>query len=377
MEYKKNDPFYTHFDEYNEAIQKYGQFIFDSSVITDFETFCKMIDEKNKNDKERFEKAIIALFKLIENGDKIEYQIVFMEKYKKYLNLKLENDPKEFYNNKLSWYILTTNYEGKSNDFDFIENKSKENKNKIEEELDKLIDKVNNNVSLTVSEKEYFENYILINALKGSINSDLVFEFFNMFPIENTDTFKNKQLFLLYMISKKIYELDISSFISFHEDINYESRTAGEIRYYSDGIPKIDIYEIDERIIKTDENLFDILYVLYHEIGHLNQKMNADSFSAELQETFEIERFIKNKNNKFYHENHDHFMIERQANIYAITELMKDFPDNKIIMEICKKEADKLEQLDKTNPDFFSIELKEYEKFNFDSLTEEVETKIL
>ena len=101
MEYKKNDPFYTHFDEYNEAIQKYGQFIFDSSVITDFETFCKMIDEKNKNDKERFEKAIIALFKLIENGDKIEYQIVFMEKYKKYLNLKLENDPKEFYNNKL------------------------------------------------------------------------------------------------------------------------------------------------------------------------------------------------------------------------------------------------------------------------------------
>ena len=51
-------------------------------------------------------------------------------------------------------------------------------KDKIEEELDEIIDKINKKATLSASEKEYFENYILINASKFSINSDLVFEFF-------------------------------------------------------------------------------------------------------------------------------------------------------------------------------------------------------
>lgn len=75
--------------------------------------------------------------------------------------------------------------------------------------------------------------------------------------------------------------------------------------------------------------MFENLFTVFHELGHLIQEINIDTYPKEMQELMKREKFIIDKDNAFYNRYHDSFYIERDADIFALSRILELFKDEK------------------------------------------------
>lgn len=239
-----------------------------------------------------------------------------------------------------------------------------------------MLKKIDNSIELTNKEKEFIENYFLsFSSNNFTLPTSDILKYFEKYPIQNLDSFKNKKLYLLYICSKKVTELGMKCNIHFDGKEDIEDKCEGYFAPLDDGTMLININAIASYVLKDDESFFEQIFTIYHEIGHLKQKINKERFENEVKQVFDMEDVIRRENHDFYVKYHDHFFKEKNADEFATEELEKDFKDNKIVQELCDKEKNKLMELYKYNIKFLNLLFEEYNKIQSNSSDSEAKSK--
>lgn len=340
-------------------------FILEISSIENFDEFSKLIKSKKENEKQLLEEGIIFL----ENKENKEnFQINFLEKYKKYIKQTLNENVMEYFNNYYVSYCFCKKWNmsaGENESKIFCFDKSLEEIFELlEKKYDEILNKIKNKNELTNEEKNFFENYILNFAINGAICDDSyndVIEYFNLYPINIIDNLKNRQLYIIYIASKKISKINPLCELSFDTNTNLEgieADTLGITIQSSDGRLGITINYMDIYSINSENKFYEHLFTLLHEIGHLKQTMVNDEKTKNF---YNMENFLIAEDLDFYIEHHDKFHIEIDANIYAIDELKKEFgEDNPLVVKMCDRKLQAILSQDVKN--FTELEIEEYKK---------------
>lgn len=299
---------------------------------------------------------------------KEDFQIRFLEKYKKYIKRILNENVMEYFNNNYISYCFCKEWSMHSNENDFKTLFYGKPMNVIFESLDKkydeLKDKIKNKKLLTTEEKNFFENVILNFTINGSISDDSyddIIEYFNLYPINNIEDLRNRQLYFIYIASKKIKEINPLCELSF--DVNtdlegIEKDTLGLLSSTLDGKLGITINYMDIYSINSEKKFYEHLFTLLHEIGHLKQTIIKDE---ETRNFYNMENFIIAENLDFYIKHHDEFHIELDADLYAIDELKNEFgKNNPLVTSMCDRKLKAI--LSQDIKKFTELEIEEYKK---------------
>lgn len=356
---------------------KYKDILIELFKEEDFIKFCKMLDD-NKH-KAGFESAIIFLY--INMRDNYVFKEGFMKNYSQYMAENLT----EYYNNEFCHYLLGGDQENLYNKNEYYENEAfgKSVKQLLEsarKESIELIMKLKKTNELSSAEKTLFENIILFLSKFSAISTKIVREYFDKYPIISFESVRDKKLKLIDLLSKKSEEMGTVMGLYMREcpDSDEEYSAHGfHLTSEKTGLEQVILYDITDHEIKEDVKYFEKIYVTYHELGHTNQVINLSKYSEIDQKRFEMEKYLVANDKDFYHENHDNFLLEQDAVRFALNEMIKDFGNNKIAMEICEFYAHKLKQVQENDKLFFSILIERYEKVKNGTLDEKPENKHL
>lgn len=351
----------------DRAIAYYSNadFILEVSKVNNFDEFSKLMKTKKGNEKQLLEEGIIFL----ESKEKKEdFQINFLEKYKKYIKQTLEDNVMEYFNNYYVSYCFCKKWSMCTNESDYETIFYGKTMNNIFELLDKkydeLLNKIKNKNELTIEEREFFENLILNYTINGSVADDSyndIIEYFNLYPIQNIENLKNRQLYFIYIASKKISQINPLCELSFNTNTNLEGvegDTLGVMISTLDGKSGITINYMDIYSINSEKKFYEHLFTLLHEIGHLKQTMIKDEKTRNF---YNMENFLISENLDFYIEHHDEFHMESDADMYAIEELKREFgKDNPLVIEMCDRKLKTI--LSQDIKKFTELEIEEYKK---------------
>ena len=236
-------------------------------------TLFSILDNMQESEKEELEEAIIGLT-LREEISKEENNI--LNKYKNYVMKKSNKNIMEYLNNNYLSFLYHKEFEKIVKDSNYD---SQINQKSIWEIYQELCDKFNeisakleNNTKLTNEEHKFFKNNI-----------------------------ENRQLYILYNLSKQLLKINVDSIITFDRYHNEEDiRCEGFYKKLSDGRYKINISNLEDIYLKDEKTMYESLFTVFHELGHLMQEINNDAYPKEIQELFKWEKYIINKDNSFY-----------------------------------------------------------------------------
>ena len=320
-----------------------------NSIDDDFVLFS-MLDDMQEYEKEELEKAIIGL-ELREEISKEE--INFLNRYKSYVMNKSSKNNMEYLNNNYLSYLYHKEFEKIVKDSNYD---SQINQESIWDIYQGLCDKFNeistklkNNAELTNEEHKFFKKFILSAVFYNTINkkyegeNDIMYdvvEYFDKYPITKFDNVENRQLYILYILSKQLLQIDVDSVVTFDRYHDEEDiRSNGFFKKINDGRYQINISNLDDIYLKDEKTMFESLFTIFHELGHLMQEINKDSYPEEIQELFEWERYIINNDNGFYKRYHDSFYLEKDADMFALNKMLDLLKNEKldIIMNLINK----------------------------------------
>ena len=366
-------------NEYASGFTATIDFTYITSKLENDEEFKQVIENLSIQEKENLENAVIYMHESSVNKNETDWSQIFYKKYVKYLEKKLNDNVFEYINNKFCLYLIFQSgiTQGQEKyDKVVFGRKVGEVFEILDSSYDDMLKKIDNSIELTNKEKEFIENYFLsFSSNNFTLPTSDILKYFEKYPIQNLDSFKNKKLYLLYICSKKVTELGMECNIHFDEKEDVEGKCAGYFASLDDGTMLININAIVSYELKDDEIYFKKIFDIYHEIGHLNQKINKEIFEPELKQMSDMEDVIKIENCDFYDKYHDHFFKEKNANEFAIKELEKDFKDNKIVQKLCDKEKNKLMELYKYDINFLNLLFEEYNRIQSNSYEPETESK--
>lgn len=320
-----------------------------NSIDDDFVLFS-MLDDMQEYEKEELEKAIIGL----ELREEIsEEEINFLNRYKSYVMNKSSKNNMEYLNNNYLSYLYHKEFEKIVQDSNYD---SQINQKSIWDIYQDLCDKFNeisaklkNNAELTNEEHKFFKKFILSAVFYNTINkkyegeNDIMYdvvEYFDKYPITKFDNVENRQLYILYILSKQLLQIDVDSVVTFDRYHDEEDiRSNGFFKKINDGRYQINISNLDDIYLKDEKTMFESLFTIFHELGHLMQEINKDSYPEEIQELFEWERYIINNDNGFYKRYHDSFYLEKDADMFALNKMLDLLKNEKpdIIMNLINK----------------------------------------
>ncbi len=317
-------------------------------------TLFSILDNMQESEKEELEEAIIGLT-LREEISKEENNI--LNKYKNYVMKKSNKNIMEYLNNNYLSFLYHKEFEEIVKDSNYD---SQINQKSIWEIYQELCDKFNeisakleNNTKLTNEEHKFFKKYLLSTAFYDMINkkyedeNDIMYdvvEYFDKYPITNFNNIENRQLYILYNLSKQLLKINVDSIITFDRYHNEEDiRCEGFYKKLSDGRYQINISNLEDIYLKDEKTMYESLFTVFHELGHLMQEINNDAYPKEIQELFKWEKYIINKDNSFYKKYHDSFYLEVDADQYALTKMLELFKEEKpeFIIHLINKEKNK------------------------------------
>ena len=340
-----------------------------NSIDDDFVLFS-VLDDMQEYEKEELEEAIIGLA-LREEISKEEK--IFLNRYKSFVMNKSSKNNMEYLNNNYLSFLYHKEFEKIVKDSNYD---SKINQKSIWDIYQELCDKFNeistklkNNAELTNEEQKFFKKFILSTAFYNTINkkyegeNDIMYdvvEYFDKYPITKFDNVENRQLYILYNLSKQLLQIDVDSVVTFNRYHDEKDiRSDGFFKKLVDGRYQINISNLDDIYLKDEKTMFENLFTIFHELGHLMQEINKDSYPKEIQELFEWERYIVNNDNNFYKRYHDSFYLEKDADMFALNKILDLFKNEKtniIINLINKYEAKKRIDF----PSFYNIIFQRY-----------------
>lgn len=344
-------------------------FLILNNIDEDFVLFS-MLDNMQEYEKEEIEEAIIGL----ELREEIsEEEKNFLNKYKSFVMNKSSKNNMEYLNNNYLSFLYHREFEKIVKDSNYD---SQINQKSIWDIYQELCDKFNeisaklkNNTELTNEEHKFFKKFVLSTVLYDTINkkyegeNDIMYdvvEYFDKYPITKFDNVENRQLYILYNLSKQLLQIDVDSVVTFdryHDE--KDIRSEGFFKKLDDGRYQINISNLDDIYLKDEKTMYESLFTVFHELGHLIQEINKDSYPKEIQELFERERYIVNNDNDFYKRYHDSFYLEKDADMFALNKILGLFKDEKpnIIMNLINKYESK-KRID--FPDFYNMVFQRY-----------------
>lgn len=339
-----------------------------SSLVTQDSRFDKIINNLNNEIKDKIENAALYLWY---KKDKTNNENEFLKKYNKYILNQINVDIKNILNNKYCFSILGVEFNNCVSNEEIIKTFNMSFNElfiKLDNELEKISNKILAGIKLSVDEKKFYENNILFTVTNQIIfNEDNaeILKYFNDYPINDIDSPKNRQLYLVYMILKNVNSLGETICLTFNDDINIDSKkivTFGRIGKLPDGRSIIEINNTDIYSIKNDYDFYHLIFILMHELGHFNQDVNYDKYSVEDKKRINMENKLRKIDSDFYLKYHNNFFIEQDANMYAVKYLLKKFDSISDVLIICKKELLKLEKVYSEDTNFYKLELEKYNK---------------
>lgn len=359
---RKTDRQIDYYENYN--------FYKDMSKIEDMDYFIKVMDSKNSN-KLKIENGIIWMSL---KEDKEDFEIMFLKKYTKYLEMVLENDIREYYNNSYCSYLFENFWNSLKTEEDF---KSKKFINgKSFEEIDTLISNKYNEIierfykeeEISDEDKKFLEETFLITVYNDAIFKELdgeedlmidIVKYFKKYPIENINTPRKRQLYLLYLLSSKMLELPNNNAIQFYE--SFDKKVLGSYSKNKDGIAIIRINDLDIYNITTEKEFLEKIFTIFHELGHYKQDIEYDQYTDDIKRIITIEKYLAENDREFYNKYHDSFVLEKDADNYATIEIIKEFGKKhpKLVSNIIERKQ-KTKKIDSS--EFYNIELEEYKK---------------
>lgn len=337
----------------------------------DNKSFRKVLEQESSQ-KEKLESGLIYLVTNDEEKD-------FLEKYNSYLIEELESDARNYLNNTYCAYLLfTAIMDEKKENVDNLEkifiNGKTINKcfDDIEEKANELYKKIDSNEELERTDKIFLESifsfypsiFVAFKEVDGEdeLISEIV-KYFNKYPIKDLSTPKNKQLYILYILSKKLMEFPDNCGISYtlKEQKRDNVTIGGSVYTGDDGIPIIVINDLDLYNLDSNTKLLEKIFILFHEVGHVRQKLKLKEYTKEQLELIDLENKLVIKRRDFYHKYYNDFYIEQEADAYAIKEIINEFGETypKIVVDIVEKRkiTRKMDFID-----FYKLELEEYKK---------------
>lgn len=357
---------------YYEATDFYKE----ASKIKDINNFTVKINDKKE--KEKIEEGLLYL-KIYKNENEIkDYEKKFLDKYQKYLEIKLKIDVREYMNNKYCQYLYIEAWnnleKGQDREKAFIDGRIlRDIEDLIIDKTNELIAKIKSNISLDKKDKRFLEENFLTMAESSAVfkgteeEKDIMYDivtYFKKYPITNLNSPKNIQLSILSELSKEMIKIPIDSAIMFSVDSIYDvdgTRILGSFGYLEDKTPYIRINELDTYLLNSIEDFLKRMFTVFHELGHFIQKAEFDKYDVKHKKIINIEKVLMNNNRSFYSKYYDNFFIERDADKYAIERINKSYGKKyKDIVEKIISKKEKRIRIDEKA--FFELEVAEYEK---------------
>lgn len=352
-----------------------SNFYNDMSKVEDMNYFSQIFEIKNDEEKQKIEEGIIYLSTLVEKNELKEYEVIFLEKYHKYLITTLEKDVREYYNNKYCkylyfgiWNSITT--EQQSQEIKFINGKPMEEIDIVlTDKYNKLIENMKSGIVLADNDKKFIEETFLGMAFNNIIykecdgEKDLMYdivEFFKKYPNNDISNSRNRQLDMLSVLSSKMIEKSYNCAILFdmdYEDLGNNNISLAHFSKTRSGIPYIKVNDLGD--IYSEQNYLKKMFTIFHELGHLEQE--NDEFNDEFKKVIEMEHYLIKNDRAFYHKYHDSFCLEWDADNYATTQLIEKYGEQhpKLVTDIVEKKTNK-KKIDWAT--FYLMELEEYGK---------------
>ena len=346
-------------DRESEGILKCVDYInsfYQLNSIDDSELFNKL-DNMTKQEKEELEEAFVglaAMKKKNDNGTIVKKLKAFFDKYENYVIEKANKNVMEYINNNYLNYLYCKELEKNSKNSDYngqINNKSLfDIYNAVWDKYEEIFAKLDNNDKITKEEREFVKKCILIesgfvlmdnNREEGNYLINDIVEYVDKYPIKEFDNIENRQLYVLYNLSKYIIKMGANVFVQANKGSSVEDfLTLGKYITTKSGRNIIVINDIDD--LWSEEKMYECLFTVFHELGHLHQKIEPDQYK-DFQEWFDMEWYIIKNNRYFYDRYHDSFLLEKTADNFAQNIMLEMYKDEKkeIIMDVINKHKEK------------------------------------
>ena len=316
-------------------------FLLELNRIEDDETLFKKLDKMSECKKEILEDSIIGLYNL--NSEENNIFKTFLDRYKKYIIEKSNTDVMYYLNNRFLnlFYCEELTKKDTNKAYDGIilgrifENIYDEIYNKYLE----LNEKIDKNEKLSEEEisfmKKLYINFALFESFSvdvdGSEENDYdIIDFCNQYPLNIEKSLEDQQIFLIYNIVKSLITIKGKYHIIFNQyHVGNDYNTLGSVSNYKGRADEflITINYTNQILFENKDQIVDVLFTVFHEIGHILQRNCKDSYDSDMLDIFEKEHFVLKNDRAFYNKYHDSFTIEQDANLYAFNTMIDLFLD--------------------------------------------------
>ena len=355
-------------------------FLKSMSKVSDINYFIQVM-ERQEELKSRIEGCLIYLVSKKELED---FEKVFLDKYYNYLSYILEKDVREYYNNKYCSYLYSNLWnnltlQDNPNDVKFINGKSlSQIDDLLVDKHNQLMKKIRGGEELDGGDRNFLEESFLSMAYDSIVYKEIdgekdlmydIVDYFAKYPINDISNERNRQLYILLFLSRRMTQMSSNCAIKFTSERVIEDETEvlgcfGMIE--DDGVPCLKVNCLDVYDLKTEREFLRKMFTVFHELGHFMQHIEINEFNDDVKKIILMEIDLVRTHRSFYAKYHDSFFIERDADNYAITEIIKEYGEKypSIVYDILSREQG-VERLD---PEvFYLMELEEYEKVILDN----------
>ena len=316
-------------------------FLLELNRIEDDETLFKKLDKMSECEKEILEDSIIGLNIL--NIEKINSFNSFFNRYKNYVIEKANNNVMYYLNNRFLNFLycekLTKKDSNEAYDGIILGRKFEKIYDEIYNKYLELNEKIDKNEKLSEEEISFMKKLYITFALFESFSVDVdgseendydIIDFCNQYPLNIENSIEDKQLFLIYNIVKSLINIKGKYHIIFNPyQTEKDYKTLGSVSNYNgrDDEFLITINYTNQILFENRDQIVDVLFTIFHEIGHILQRNCKDSYDSDMLDIFEKEHFVLKNDRAFYNKYHDSFTIEQDANLYAFNTMIDLFLD--------------------------------------------------
>lgn len=359
--------------EENKAYIEFYDFFQDMSKVSDMKYFFEVMESKEEKDKNQIAKGVIYL----SSKQRIfASDIAFLNKYHEYLRMLLEKDIREYYNNKYCCYLYTNQWENltdikQSNEVKFFNGMSlKQIDDMLVSKHNEIMLKFRNGEELSHKDRNFLEEEFLSLAYSSGIckeaegEQDVMYDivdYFSKYPVNDLSTYRDKQLHILSVLSNRMIKIPGNCIIEFDSNIVIDKNNKKILGcfFQENDIPCIRINCLDFYELRTDIKFLDKMFTVFHELGHFKQDVEFNNFKDAVKKIILMEKDMVVTHGCFYNKHHDDFLIERDADNYALIEIIKEYGKKypNIINYIVSREKKK-KRMDFS--EFYLMELDEY-----------------
>lgn len=286
--------------------------------------FSDMMNGLSKEKRKDLEQIMLYLITKETEGCLEEWEKKFVEKYNLYLDGLLKEDFRVYYNNEYCLVLLDIAFRDDSVNT-FFGRDLRELDQFLVDKYEETIGLVYKNETLSEEDKEFLINNFISSAHDIGVYKDEmpdIVAYVERYPIEDIGDYRNRCLKLLYLLALELRGIKKDAVIKFESGRNCE--VLGSCYEDKEGIVVV-IYDMNIYYLSNVKEFLGKLFTLYHELGHVYQSQGLGNYNKEILQRFEVEEEVIRYDRKFYDRYHDNFLIEKDADNYAINRVINGF----------------------------------------------------